>query len=201
MKITKERAAENREALLAAASKLIRERGIDGVGVADISKEAGLTHGALYAHFSSKEALAAEALDYALQRQEKYLARAREGTLTLPMLIDGYLSPRERDNVAAGCMLAASASDIGRQEVGIGNSFANGYQCLAEIVAEASGKEGVDRQRSLALAAAMIGGLVVARATKKADPALSEEVMAALRALLQEAAAPKPSRRKRTSRE
>src|ERR1700686_1557683 len=61
MKVTKEKAAENRAALVQAAGRLFRERGIDGVGVAEISKKAGLTHGALYAQFPSKEALAAEA--------------------------------------------------------------------------------------------------------------------------------------------
>jgi AcrR family transcriptional regulator len=61
MKVTKEKATENRAALVRAASRLFRERGIDGVGVAEISKKAGLTHGALYAQFPSKEALAAEA--------------------------------------------------------------------------------------------------------------------------------------------
>jgi AcrR family transcriptional regulator len=61
MKVTKEKATENRAALLRAASRLFQERGIDGVGVAEISKKAGLTHGALYAQFPSKEALAAEA--------------------------------------------------------------------------------------------------------------------------------------------
>src|ERR1700736_5262452 len=62
LKVTKEKDAENRAALVQAAGSLFRERGIDGVGVAEISKQAGLTHGALYAQFPSKEALAAEAL-------------------------------------------------------------------------------------------------------------------------------------------
>src|ERR1700730_18966164 len=62
LKVTKEKVNENRAALVQAAGRLFRERGIDGVGVAEISKTAGLTHGALYAQFSSKEALAAEAL-------------------------------------------------------------------------------------------------------------------------------------------
>ena len=64
MRVSKKQAAENREALLQAANRLFRQRGIDGVGVAEIADEAGLTHGALYAHFPSKEALAAEAFSH-----------------------------------------------------------------------------------------------------------------------------------------
>ena len=73
MKVTKQQAAANRAALVQAADRLFRERGIDGVGVAEISKRAGLTHGALYAQFSSKEALAAEALAYGIDRRHARL--------------------------------------------------------------------------------------------------------------------------------
>jgi len=73
MKISKEKAAENRQALIQAASRLFKEKGIDGVGVAEISKAAGLTHGALYAHFSSKDELAAEAMGYNAQKARERL--------------------------------------------------------------------------------------------------------------------------------
>jgi TetR/AcrR family transcriptional repressor of nem operon len=78
MKVTKEKAAEHRRALVRSASKLFRRHGIDGAGVADIGKEAGLTHGAVYAQFPSKEALATEALTDALDRSyAQMLASAR----------------------------------------------------------------------------------------------------------------------------
>src|SRR5258708_14488391 len=70
MKVTKEKSAENRAALTRTASRLFQERGIDGVGVAEISKAAGLTHGALYAQFPSKQALPAEALAHRLARSD-----------------------------------------------------------------------------------------------------------------------------------
>src|SRR3979409_283203 len=79
LKVTKEKAAENRAALVQAAGRLFRERGIDGVGVAEISKKAGLTHGALYAQFPSKEALAAEAFASAFKQGFERMTADRDG--------------------------------------------------------------------------------------------------------------------------
>src|ERR1700761_7278185 len=79
MKVSKEQVAQNREALIAAAGRLFRERGIDGVGVAEICKQAGLTHGALYAQFPSKEALAAEALADGVAAANGRLSARRDG--------------------------------------------------------------------------------------------------------------------------
>src|SRR6202171_4636160 len=93
LKDTKEKAAENRAALVQAAGRLFRERGIDGVGVAEISKKAGLTHGALYAHFPSKEVLAAEAFAAASQEGWEQVTADRDGRpATLTDLLDYYLS-------------------------------------------------------------------------------------------------------------
>src|SRR5271163_2668818 len=79
LKVTKEKAADNRAALVRAAGRLFRERGIDGVGVAEISKKAGLTHGALYAQFPSKEALAAEAFASAAREGFEEITADRDG--------------------------------------------------------------------------------------------------------------------------
>src|SRR5260370_2725848 len=108
MKVSKEKSAENRAALLHAAGLLFRERGIDGVGVAEISQRAGLTHGALYAQFPSKEALAAEALGYGLDRHLAHLmAVAEDGQDNhqppLTAYLDAYLTPQHRDDLARGC--------------------------------------------------------------------------------------------------
>src|SRR5258708_12031141 len=99
LKVTKEKAAENRAALVQAAGRLFRERGIDGVGVAEISKKAGLTHGALYAQFPSKEALAAEAFAAASEEGWEQVTADRDGRpSTLTDLLDYYLSFAHRDN-------------------------------------------------------------------------------------------------------
>src|ERR1700759_157383 len=100
VKVTKEKAAEHRETLVKTAARLFRERGIDGVGVAEISKEAGLTHGALYAHFPSKEALAAEALGHGVRRAAARLGKyARDGVPDLAEFLDYYLAPATRDDL------------------------------------------------------------------------------------------------------
>src|ERR1700686_5270754 len=117
MKVTKEKAAENRAALVQAAGRLFRERGIDGVGVAEISKTAGLAHGALYAQFPSKEALAAEAFASAFNGGLEQITADRDGRpATLTDCLDWYLSFNHRDNLATSCPMAASASEVGRQD-------------------------------------------------------------------------------------
>ena len=191
MRITKEKAEENRVSLVNAAGRLFRERGIDGVGVAEISKEAGLTHGALYAHFPSKDALAAAAMANGVERSWNRLHRQvhEDGTPDVTAFIDYYLSPETRDNIGGSCALAASASEVARQDAAVGAHFAEGYLNTVralehELAAKFSSEEG--RRNALVIAAAMIGGITVARATAKSHPDLSEEVLAAVRKVIGE---------------
>lgn len=192
MRITKEKAAENRIALIRAAGRLFREKGINGVGVAEISKEAGLTHGALYAHFPSKDALAAAAMAEGVERAHQRLQRhARaDGTPDLGKFLDYYLSSEARDNLGGSCALAASASEVARQDAAVGAHFAEGYLHLANARQQQLASQGLAaeaaRARALAISAAMLGGLTVARATAKSQPALSDEVLAAMRQVLGE---------------
>ena len=192
MRITKEKAEENRVSLISAAGRLFRARGIDGVGVAEISKEAGLTHGALYAHFPSKDALAAAAMAEGVQRSYRRLHRhdRADGTPDLSEFLDYYLSTEARDNLAGSCALAASASEVARQEATVGAHFAEGYLNMATALEHQLAGQGMAadaaRRKALAITAAMLGGLTVARATAKADPQLSDEVLAALRQVLSE---------------
>lgn len=186
MRVSKEKAAENRVALLQAASRLFRQRGIDGVGVADIAKEAGLTHGALYAHFPSKDALAAEAFSHGFAGN---LANIREWAgnrhPSFEEYLDGYLSPRMRDMLGTGCPMAASASEVGRQDAAVSASFAHAFEAMAALLEDALEKTiPADERRRLAVAAAAaeIGAIAVSRAVAKSDPALSEEVLEAVRA-------------------
>ncbi len=149
LKVTKEKAAENRAALVQAAAHLFRERGIDGVGVAEISKTAGLTHGALYAQFSSKEALAAEAFASAFK---------------------GGLEQIRADKV-------------------VSERFTEGFGQLVAVMERGLGASPVkaeNRQRALAMMAAMIGGVAASRAVAKADPKLSNEILRAVRRIVGE---------------
>jgi len=191
MKVTKEKAAENREALVSAAGRLFRERGIDGVGVAEIGKTAGLTHGALYAQFSSKDALAAEALAYGLARSNAAMTRGVDERHESPLThyLDFYMSTERRDDMVNSCAMAASASEIARQDEAVSASFSNGFLETVAIVEAALGDGASDidaHHRALAIVSAMIGGIAVARATKKSRPDLSDQVLDAVRRMVGE---------------
>jgi TetR/AcrR family transcriptional repressor of nem operon len=190
VKVTKEKSAENRAALIKTAARMFRERGIDGVGVAEISKAAGLTHGALYAQFPSKQALTAEALAHGLAHSHATMTAPKaHGAPTLSDHLDLYLSLDHRDELADGCAMAASASEIARQDEDVSARFAEGFEQMVGAVQttlEATTLKADDRARALAIAAAMIGGVAMARATAKARPDLSDEIMAAVRRVLGE---------------
>jgi TetR/AcrR family transcriptional regulator, transcriptional repressor for nem operon len=212
VKVTKEHAAENRKALVKAAGRLIREHGIDGVGVADISKAAGLTHGALYAQFASKEALAAEALAEGLDRSFGAMIRAgADAPDVLVAFLDFYLATSRRDDFGGNCAMAAAASEIGRLDEAASAHFVNGFEEFAgafESVIDDrdSGPGPSSRQRALATVSALVGGVSMSRAARKADPQLADEILHALRAVLETvgrapaaAPAPAPARRRRTA--
>jgi TetR/AcrR family transcriptional regulator, transcriptional repressor for nem operon len=145
VKVTKEQVATNRAALVRVVSGLFREHGIDGVGAAEISKRAGLTHGALYAQFPSKDALAAEALAYGIERNYAHLMAVAKGKHddqddhqpSLPALttyLDAYLTRQHHDDLAGGCPMAASASEIARQDEAISAQFSNGVERIVEAI-------------------------------------------------------------------
>ncbi len=113
VKVTKEKSAENRAALIKTAARMFRERGIDGVGVAEISKAADLTHGALYAQFPSKQALVAEALAHGLARSHASMTVPKpHGAPTLSDHLDLYLSLDHRDNARALTIVAAMMGGV-----------------------------------------------------------------------------------------
>jgi TetR/AcrR family transcriptional repressor of nem operon len=185
MRVSKKQAAENREALLQAANRLFRQRGIDGVGVAEIADKAGLTHGALYAHFPSKEALAAEAFSHGFAGNlANTKAWARERDRSFEEHLGGLISTHMRDDWEAGCPMAASASEIGRQGRAISASFTQAFEQLAAMI-EASLKDAIPltKRRRLAIAAvaAEIGAIAASRAVAKTHPALADEVLEAVR--------------------
>ncbi len=184
MRVSNKQAAENREALLQAANRLFRRRGIGGDGVAEIAEEAGLTHGALYAHFPSKEALAAEAFSYGFAGN---MATPTSEDGRRPFFEDhlgGLLSIQMRNDWETGCPMAASASEIGRQGSAVSASFTRAFEQLVGLI-EGSLDEAISPARRRLLAttavAAEIGAIAASRAVAKTDPALADEVLAAVR--------------------
>lgn len=191
MKVSKAQVTENRLAILQAAARLYRERGFTGVGVADITREAGLTHGGLYRHFESKDALAAEAAEYAFEWElsdlEAPAADASAGRI-LRTGVANYLSPRHRDSVGQGCPVAALAADAARETGAIAEAFAQGIGRYMALFAqrrpdgtEVAQTEPEDRVRAISMLSTMVGGLILARATARGLPALSDEILATLR--------------------
>ncbi|MBU0523120.1 MULTISPECIES: TetR/AcrR family transcriptional regulator [Pseudomonas] len=188
MKISKEKSEANRAALVETASRLFREKGIDGVGVAEISKSAGLTHGALYAHFPSKEALAAEALAWSLEQgNAKLYTGTVDGEPDLERFLSDYLAVDSLDNYAEHCAMAASASEIGRQDVAISAKFTEGYMVLVRAFERRVAANNPDVNAlatAMGIVAAMVGALSVARATAKARPEVSAEVLRGVRHMI-----------------
>ncbi len=185
MRVSKEKAAENRKALLQAASRLFRQRGIDGVGVAEIAKEAGLTHGALYAHFPSKEALAAEAFSHGFAwNMAQTRAWAGDRCPSFEEHFAGLLSPTMRDRVETGCPMAAVASEVGRQGCAVSASFTQGFEEMVAMLEKSLGDEIPPCQRrrlAIAALAAQIGAVAVSRGVAKTDMGLADEVLEAVR--------------------
>lgn len=182
MKVSREEAEANRERVIKAAAKLFRERGYNGVGVANLMKDAGLTHGGFYNQFDSKEQLLAEACNYAIdsggRRWDKIAASAPEHPLEA--VARAYLSLEHRDNPGYGCVFAALGPDAARLSPEVKQAMTEGLrkqigrlEALMEPVEPAE-----RRQAALVVFASMVGALVLARAVE--DEALSEEFLSAV---------------------
>lgn len=183
MKVSGEKVAEHREALLETARRLLQERGFNGAGVADISREAGLTQGALYSQFGSKGALAAEAIRKSFaESRAVWIASRGTDAGDLEALLDSYLSEEHTKDPGTGCALAACVSEIARQDPAIGAAYAEGFRQLVEAVREilpGDASQDEARSRAIALLCGMVGSVAIARALAKVDPELSMSVLAA----------------------
>jgi TetR/AcrR family transcriptional regulator, transcriptional repressor for nem operon len=182
MKVSREQAAENRERIVQVAAKLFRERGFDGIGVADLMKAAGLTHGGFYGHFGSKEDLAAEASDRALKDTVQYWSSVvdKAPDEAFSTIVNRYLSEGHRDTPGKGCLVAALGSDLGRQARPVRRVVTDGIQAfIGQLMQLVPGKSKPARRRqALTDFAAMVGAVTIARAVD--DPALSKDVLDAV---------------------
>jgi TetR/AcrR family transcriptional repressor of nem operon len=189
--VSRERAAENRRTIIAAATQLFRERGVEAVGLSELMKHAGFTQGGFYNHFESKAALVAEVLASAMVDGAAELARnARapvdESTTALRRYIGWYLSQAHRDNIDHGCPVAGFAGDAPRLGAAAQSHFAGGLDdqitILAGLIAESgsfatSGERRTLRERAISLHCEMVGALVLSRSVAQAAPALSNEIL------------------------
>lgn len=159
------------------AARAIRRSGYDGTGVADIMKEAGLTHGGFYAHFASRDAMLAEAADQAgaetLAIAEKVFAEVPEDQ-ALQALMNAYLSNEHMANIETGCSLAALGSEMPRQAPEVRKaSTCRIKEMIALIKSRLSASQSNTYEKSLVMLSTMVGTLLLARAV--ADPELSED--------------------------
>lgn len=168
MEIAPSRKALTHERIVEVASRAIRRAGFNGVGVADIMKEAGLTHGGFYAHFASRDALLAEALEHAGQQSASRIAkgnatRQARGASPFKALIEGYLSDRHLSGTENGCAVAALASEMPRQAPDVRAAAAQRVRSLMALV-ERSLPAPAEPGSAAAIASQMVGALQLARA-------------------------------------
>src|SRR6516165_6634589 len=130
MRVTREQAARNRERVLDTAARLFRKRGFKGVGVAELMQEAGLTHGAFYGQFGSKEELMAEAVTRAYAELEERWRQAAIRTPSDPLegVVTAYLSAAHRDQPAEGCVTAALGAEAAREGSELRGAITEGTQ-------------------------------------------------------------------------
>lgn len=191
MRLSKDQAAQNRSAIVDAASRLFRERGYDAVGLTELMKEAGFSHGGFYNHFDSKEALASEAyqasFDYYLSRLTHQLENSDATKKdALRACLKAYLSPAHRNDPANGCPAASLAVDAMRRDESVQARYSEGIEAYISIFAkqlsssnnQTSDTEQVNnREAAISLLTQLVGALVLSRAIAKYNPALSNEVL------------------------
>lgn len=176
MRVSKEQAAENRERILKAASRLMRERGISSVGVDALAEAAGMTHGSLYSHFGSKERLVEEAVAYAIAAKGQELP----DDFALSDYISQYLSAAHRDEPGSGCPFSALCCEMPRQSRSVRERFTAGVRGVIGLLSGRMDSRLKPRQRedeALATVASLVGALVLARAVN--DPKLSDDILRA----------------------
>jgi TetR/AcrR family transcriptional repressor of nem operon len=181
MRVSREKAAENRETIVKAAGALFRERGFSGIGVADIMQAADLTHGGFYRHFKSKDDLAAEASRLVMGNSVTSWNRLMDETPAKPFdaILNHYLSPRMRDEMSRGCAFASLGADAARQGKPVRKAFAEGLRPLIDILTKLvpGASKATRRRKALAAMSQLVGAMVLARAVD--DTAFSDEILAA----------------------
>lgn len=182
MRYTKEHKHATHDRIVRKASMRLREKGIYGVGVAELMKEAGLTHGGFYSHFQSREALMVEAVTYAMDRsmeQWRQLTLDMTPAQRLAAIADTYLSKQHRDDPARGCAVLAVGAEIAREAPKTRKAFAAKVAAMIDLLAaEIEGVPAKEaRQQACAMLATMVGTLLLARISGAGE--VSDEILAA----------------------
>ncbi|MDX8527412.1 TetR/AcrR family transcriptional regulator [Mesorhizobium sp. MSK_1335] len=176
MRVSRIQAAENRETVINVASRLFREHGFDGIGLKDLMKGAGLTQGAFYKQFASKEDLAAQASKRAMESAAHRWAAATAASPNDPLgaVIDFYLSKGHSDERMDGCPVAALGSDAARQGTDVKASFEAGISAYLEVLGSMIAKADSEKtnEKAMAVLSTMVGAVVLSRVVN--DPDLAQ---------------------------
>lgn len=174
MKVTKDQAAANKEAILTAASRLYREKGIDGIGIGELSRSVGLTHGGFYGQFpGGKEQLASEAVSRTFESNIQDWRNAK----SIPELVKTYLTQAHLYNWTEGCPIPALGADVARTGGTVSSSFTRGVEHLIDtlmVLVEGENRE-EKYQESLRVLSSITGAMLIARALD--SPELSEQFL------------------------
>ena len=181
MRVSRAKSVENKELVLDTASKLFRQHGFDGIGVADLMKNAGLTVGGFYKSFESKEDLVAQACKCAgektLIRWQEHIANPQI-TDPLKRIANSYLSTQNRDQLASTCIFSTLAAEVPRHDDAVKKVFHDSVESVIELLTQITPGDTTQAKRENAIAtfSQWLGALILARAA--GTGALSEEILA-----------------------
>lgn len=176
---TPEHKEETRRRMITTAGRRFKSDGIDGSGIATLVADAGLTNGAFYGHFASKDDLVASVVTQQLADQVAVVNSLPAGLGSVEQYLREYLSPAHRDDLAGGCPSAALLDEIGRCDPAVREAYTAGASSMVEAIARHLDDGDADRtrQRALGLFTLLVGSLQAARAVT--DPDLSDSILAA----------------------
>jgi TetR/AcrR family transcriptional repressor of nem operon len=182
MRYSREHKLETHARIVRKASVRLREKGAHGIGVADLMKEAGLTHGGFYAHFDSREALVIEAFTHAMDRSTERWRKLTERALPekrLAMIVNSYLTTLHRDDPGHGCAVPALGAEIARESTKTRRVFAGRLAQMIDMIAAQipDVPRKAARKQATAALATMMGTLVMARIAGSGD--FSSEILGA----------------------
>jgi TetR/AcrR family transcriptional repressor of nem operon len=182
MRYSREHKQETHARIVRKASVRLREKGAHGIGVADLMKEAGLTHGGFYAHFDSREALVIEAFGYAMDRSMEHWRKTAEHIAPdkrLATIVDSYLTAVHRDDPGHGCAIPTLGPEIVREGPKARKAFAAKLEQMIEMIADniPDVPRKAARKQASAVLATMMGTLVMSRIAGNGE--FSEEILAA----------------------
>jgi TetR/AcrR family transcriptional repressor of nem operon len=204
MRYSREHKLETHARIVKKASVRLREKGAHGIGVADLMKDAGLTHGGFYAHFDSRDALVIEAFAHAMDRSTERWRKIAEQTAPdkrLAVIVESYLTTIHRDDPGHGCAVPTLGAEIARESPKTRKAFAAKLEQMIEMLADQIPElpRKAARKQAMAAIATMMGTLVLARIAGSGE--FSDEILSAGReAVLERGKSAKPGVRKSSAK-